>query len=454
MTVSLDALTPSADLHTLTGSTPPGAARPVQPFGVATSPAANVDDTFVPLGGAALDVLGRLEPARSDVKVIRLAERVAALAPVSLRAAARRAKRADAVDAKLPDLPPTPQPESWTKIENRSVEGWYIATFSYPTTPDEAHAAAMEAWNAEVAEGKRIEADLRARHRISQWEALERRTYRRLIRRAWRLTYMQPRTQDGLKAKAAAAVAVMRTGASDVWANELHASVSRDALRIISAEADARAEADRLLDGGLLALGRKWQDCAARHDRAVERKLAIEESVVVPAMPEALFFDSERDPSVLGAYTSTHVRTGRRCYGASSILSLRRPWHHDFCRARRDEILAAYDGWEAAREAAEAVAGLPAAEQEAHIIATEHLALRQSILPIPAQTVEGALLKLRVARWCTGEIESMEIDLETFVRTGEAENDAFLLAFALDAARLLDRGRAVLVSPILSASAA
>ena len=430
----------STNVRALTGSSRPGAVPPLVVLEVTTHDR---------------EALKAATP-HPDAKVIHLAERVAALAPVSLVAAARRAKRADAVDAKLPALSRPPQPENRTKIENQSIEGWYIATFSYPTTLDEGHAAAMKVWNAERAEEKRIEAALHARHRMPQWEALEHRTHRRLIRRAWRLTYMRPQTQDGLKAKAAAAVAVMQTGASDVWATELHASISRDALRIIGAEADARAEAARQADRELLALGRAWEASCARYEAACAAEDAMDDAYELIAPPRTLIArpgDLEATGCRPANDDAGHY-FGQPWYGQlDRIRALRDMARRTATSPRRDEILDAYERWTADVAAENERSGLTAARVEHQAAADENTDLRARICRLPARTPAGIDLKLRVILWLHDGLTGLEGEMEPESVVDPQFSASIALSLVIDLARM-GRGSVTSAEPARVASAA
>lgn len=379
--------TTSASVHALTGSSRPGAVPPFAP--IATAPAIPVT---VP---------------DADAEVIDLAERVTALAPRECRVAAGLARREDAVQKGTPTLSPVPQPARRVEVTTSETEGWYHTTHSYPTTPDEEHAAAMKVWNAEVSAQKRAKAALKARLRVPQWEALSSRTSGRLVRWAWKLTSLRPKTEAGLKAKAAASVAVLRTHASDTWATALHASVSRDALRIIGAEAAARYEEDQQRDGELLALGRAWEESCGRYERACATDDALKNALDLIAPPEALFNRPE-ETGKLGPYPNKHFSSGRYWYGeAGTIDTLRRMAQSGRPDARRDEILSAYDRWKADLAAENERSGFTAAQAELKAACDENADLRARICLTPARTQDGVDLKLRVILWLHDDLDTL-----------------------------------------------
>ncbi|WP_207210925.1 hypothetical protein, partial [Lichenibacterium minor] len=382
-----------------------------------------------------------LRPPPSTPKLHQLRGRyLAALAPRELRVITSLGLREIALQrdvSGLPPLSPAPRAENRAQVTKVASEGWYTSTCSYPTTPDLAHAAAMAAWNAQVAERRRIKETLKSIRQIPRWEVLSRRTNRRLMRWVYRLTYMKPMTQAGLKAKAAAAVAIMKTGASDPWVAALHASISRDALRIISAEAEARAEADREADGELLALGRAWEASCRRDDRTHIALVEAEERYNAPTPPEVLF-NKPGEAGKLGPYPGEHMPTGRYWYGArQTIDAFRRMALGGHPNVRRDEILQAYDAWIAAGAAERERSGLTIAREEVDASVAENAALRARICMLPARTPAGVDLKLRVVLWLHDGLSGLEDELSP----EEVENPEFSASIALSLALDLARQR-------------
>ena len=419
------ATTTSANVHALTGSSRPGAVPAFSP--VTTAPALQPTTSLHGLLG-------------NDAEIIDLAGRVKVLADRHARVYLRMLVVQGRLDRwHFANRPKAPEPApSETSVVRSRTETHEVTQIEQPlrvlavrNARDEAHAAAVAAHD-DAVDRKR------ARTREPYLDKLQARMWRRLEGWTIDLTQRKPTTQAALAAKAAASLAVNEAADGMEWAKELSKAISADALRIICADTDARAEQDRQADGELLALGRVWEVSADQHDRAVEHQMSAEEDLKLPDVPEVLFADPQRDAPTLGAYSRVHGRTGRRWYGdTGTVERLRRPWHHDFCRARRDEILVAYDEWVAARKAEEDACGLPSAREQVARLCEENLEMRRRILAIPARTTAGLLLKLRVARWCMGDISAMEADLETFLEDGKADDDAFALAVVLDASRLL-----------------
>ncbi len=210
MTVSPDARTPSASVHALSGSTPPGTARPVQPFGVATAAAAvaELPDTFAPPGAVASDVViglaaRRAAPAHPDAAVIDLAGRVEALVSRELRLVLRTVEIEDAV---MKGMPPRPERVEGTLriASDRTVDddGTSVMTIREPAGWAAEFRTNQDAHEAALAQRKRHEQAEEDRRGLPRWNKLRERTTCRLERWGLQLTAMQPTTQAGLAAKA------------------------------------------------------------------------------------------------------------------------------------------------------------------------------------------------------------------------------------------------------------
>lgn len=247
MTDSHDARTPSASVHALSGSTPPGPGTTMQPFGVAATPAAvaEMPDPFTPLGTVASSVVAGLADrraalAQADAEVIDLATRVTSLAERESRIWGRRSQIEDAVFRALPPQPTRPEMQGGVTSTDTSVDGVRTVAVTTPAGWDEEHRAREAAYEAAVAERDGQEAEIAARLGLPRLEKLAERASRRLDRWGLRLAETVPQTQAGLRAKAAASTVMNERGSSldPCWQALAH-SVSADALRLISAEADA-----------------------------------------------------------------------------------------------------------------------------------------------------------------------------------------------------------------------
>ena len=247
MTVSTDARTPSASVHALSGSTPPGTDTTMQPFGVAAKPAgvAELPDTFMPLGAAASSVVAGLTArraalAQADAEVIDLATRVTSLAERESRIWGRRSELEDAVFRALPPEPTRPEMRGGVTSVDTIVDGARTVAVTTPAGWDEERRANEAAYEAAVAERDGQEAEIAARLGLPRLEKMADRVSHRLNRWGLRLAETAPQTQAGLRAKAAASTVMNERGSSldPCWQALAH-SVSADALRLISAEVDA-----------------------------------------------------------------------------------------------------------------------------------------------------------------------------------------------------------------------
>lgn len=420
MTVFSDARTPSASIHALSGSTPPGAGVTMQPFGIATAPAAVVElpDTFAPLGTAAADVVAGLAARRAatadpDAEVIDLAGRVVARVAREHALCRRRADVDDAVTRAVPPRSVRPSDAQPISVSDAMVDG---ARLGLPFVEKLSH---------------------RASARLARW--------------GHRLAGLAPRTQAGRKAKAAASTATAERGMLlDPWRQRLAMSVSADALRIIEAEANTRAEQDCLVDGELLALGRLWEESCGRDDRATLLWSEAEDRCDPPPTPAALWVQ-EGDGRTLGLAGSSRrdLATGQLWYGeAISIQSLRNSASFGSVNHRRDEILSAYDEWQVGRREACERSGLAAAEAALAITVEENAALRSAICRLPAHTPAGVELKVKVVLWLHDGVEMLAKE----ATVSDVEDPHYSASIALSIVADLARAGIGVTAPVVPAS--
>jgi hypothetical protein len=163
-------------------------------------------------------------------------------------------------------------------------------------------------------------------------------------------------------------------------------------------------------DAELLALGARWLENVVVLDRLVNAALDLEEEYEErhPDAPAAAFYrdgDEELIPF------SSFQRADGRCWYASVREQLRTYHaHSDAEEARVNEILGAFDEWDRSCAAARDTFGLAAAcaAYQPHVALNNEL--RKCIATIPAQRLEGLLVKARVVRWVyNGEQELEEL---------------------------------------------
>ena len=317
MTVSPDARTPSASVHALSGSTPPGAARPAQPFGIATGSAAvaELPDTFALLGTVAADVMAGLAARRAaavhpDAEVVDLAGRVTSLGHRLGTIHERRGALAQRVE----DLHPKP---------------------SLPVSNEVYHA-----YNAEIRPTEESIGLVALRN-------LNLRQSQRMTRWLDRLAAAEPRTLAGLAAKSEAFLALSamdRAGGLDdfdVEIETLGASQARDAIRIAAAPAPSEVGGG---DDELKRLHRAYEASGERCQTLAEATGVANGRMRPPPVPDALKFRARDDASCIGA---DHVRQGGgeslgvhrglltgvrlRCGSRRSARRCGRPWFRASC---------------------------------------------------------------------------------------------------------------------------
>ena len=435
MTVSPDARTPSASVHALSGSTPPGAT--VQPFAVATAAAAvaELPDTFQPLGPVANAVAAGLSARRAaathpDADVIEFAGRVKALAERESRAVVRIGTIEDRIRFKGPRHPMNddPRPGATGQVREMALVDLRAMLARRTILAGELPHDVPAEWVADVEQSiARMEAyeaavqAMRDRLGLARIEKRCRRMFSRLVRWATRLSAMEPQTQAGLKAKAEAQLAVDRAGNFDTWTQDLAASVGRDAIRIIEAEADARCRDAHERDGELLALIAQYGPALAELEQSDEMWAGFKDiyDAAKPPRPTTLYWrgldrtpfptlrekvpgresyrllyeQEDIDAMRAKAEPSMMMSTGP----ATSLEGSGLAWRPDTAAiAREDEILAAWDSWQAEKATVRDSSGLTAIDDLIETQSEVFDAIVDKILDYQPGTFEGLQAK---ARW-------------------------------------------------------
>lgn len=199
-------------------------------------------------------------------------------------------------------------------------------------------------------------------------------------------------------------------------------------------------------DAALLALGRRWQASAERCDRA---RAALDEACggtreVEP--PEALYY-RETDGFTLACLArGKHHETGRRWFSPGAVETLRTytfvdPWGRPipYEQARQAEILAAHDGWTAEIAAGEEASGYTAAEVEDEASTEENRELRRRIMTARAVTLDGVMVKARVAGWCWGGSAEMVTDVASEAESGHLTSEWVAASAVADLVAMLER---------------
>lgn len=217
------------------------------------------------------------------------------------------------------------------------------------------------------------------------------------------------------------------------------------------------------LDEDLLALGRRWEAAAAAYIAHLDAFNAAEARYLAskPAKPEALKrMPSDRDlrlsspiSSDDGFFTGEHVRSFRSKRRMKSveyaiteaerirlnyptdahILVRSEPWPE--AQARADEIVTAWDEWQAGIARARQESGLETAEEENTRLHRAEADLREEITRKPARTIEGIMLKARVYAWLLDGEGQIENELERQLEANGPTDETIGLAIVRDLLR-------------------
>jgi hypothetical protein len=184
-------------------------------------------------------------------------------------------------------------------------------------------------------------------------------------------------------------------------------------------------------DAVLLYLCHQCEMAAAEYDASTLALDACEAELdkIDPSVPDALF-EGPRDHFLGLARASLH-HTGRRWYGPvieSLETEFRRPLLGQESAPLSSEalvrlgvIIAAYGQWEAARHSAEEASGYCAAVARDNAARDRFEALATQIVALPAATLEGVRRKARLATWCFGGVDNLEMAV-----VGEGRSDVAL----------------------------
>ena len=191
-------------------------------------------------------------------------------------------------------------------------------------------------------------------------------------------------------------------------------------------------------DAELVALGREWQAADDHCDHACDALDAAVERLRDIDPPEALF--RRRSDSI--AFTSVAHRfrdTKRLWFPRNAVEELRtyafvNPWGDPLVddRARRDEIVAAYDAWRAEISADQQATGYTSAFEvyEAAVAASRQLRLR--IIAKPAITLAGVMVKARVVGRAYDNLDELRELVTHSHKQGASDADAMATSAMVD----------------------
>ena len=256
---------------------------------------------------------------------------------------------------------------------------------------------------------------------------------KRLCRWLDHLTPMEPTTMAGLAAKAEASLAVRDGDRFDHHSETIARAVQNDAVRL--AAADARRDAGPSPElAGLVAA---WRDADKVACAADDRREQIVETLLLPEPPETLRFCADTDESYIGSYQNHRQPYG---YTDRKQIDRLRAGVAAACQARADEIVAAFDAWTDACDAARQAAGLFEAEDAWTRTRNAEATLRRRIVAIPAANAEDLRLKAELAVWCYGTMADVEGELAQAARAGHCGDAEASTAVLLDVVRLANAG--------------
>ena len=206
----------------------------------------------------------------------------------------------------------------------------------------------------------------------------------------------------------------------------------------IPATVPARASDAVEPDAELIALGQEWSASRERLDAAWEEHDAATDRYGDGPVPPPELFVRQSD-GAMPYYACKHQPSGLAWYGTPSVMEqIRglpldrmpagilldgsiRPAVPDLpARTRRAEIVAAYERWQADVTAATDACGLTAAIASTNAEIEINSALRRRIIDTPAVSLQGLLVKARVAVQCHGGLEEMREDAFKRSPTDEA----------------------------------
>ena len=107
-------------------------------------------------------------------------------------------------------------------------------------------------------------------------------------------------------------------------------------------------------------------------------------------------------------------------------------WSHQGGRARREELIAAYDDWERATRAAEDAAGYTDAKAEYDAADDERRAIHEQIIRLRSSDPAALRLKLRVLADYMEQPRYLNSNIEMELTRGGAIENALALSIARD----------------------
>jgi hypothetical protein len=164
-------------------------------------------------------------------------------------------------------------------------------------------------------------------------------------------------------------------------------------------------------DAKLIEFGREFEIAGALANELDDKLQATSDRAWSDVKPAKELAFRKSDRAVLDAYGLSPPGDALYSIGEISVFRFGRHGLSDKIRARKGEIVAAWDQWIAAVSLATADAGGTAIKSQYDEATAAAIALGKQIMLTPACTVDGAIVKARVVRWCNRD--------EPEYRTGE-----------------------------------
>jgi hypothetical protein len=197
-------------------------------------------------------------------------------------------------------------------------------------------------------------------------------------------------------------------------------------------------------DAELLTFVHEYSELAPRSDAAFGLwEIALDRyKDLQPAPPEALFL-RRHDPIALCAicHSQRSKHDGKDFLGDPGLVDYLRAhpsvWETE--RRRQEEVVAAYDEWQAALAHLAETTGYTAANEESERRSNEAMELRARIAETPATTMEGLLAKASVALGCfDGDVQELT---ECVKQNGSMAGEDLCAWVGLDIVRMLQSRR-------------
>lgn len=197
-------------------------------------------------------------------------------------------------------------------------------------------------------------------------------------------------------------------------------------------------------DAALIEASRKLVDLYHRTDAAYSAMEEAQEACREFEIPDALFVRGDDSGLPMGRFTFGN----RLWYGDRDTIEKIRGADVYHCRlpnhamARRDEIVAAFDRWVAARKARDEAHNVPVLRARYDALVMEAYPIRLAVATAAAHTLAGVMAKVRAIASSPEAIEGIKDEFRHEITGDNASHDAIEKSIVLDLARLSGIGGA------------